>query len=321
MEKVCTAQWVRKKSASNPIPLTESAALVEVDGYPVVIGGYDEEVADGDTEEDDTPPTLASYCWDEEAKAWVATRHPDVPRLEGLGCVAVARGTALLHGGLNVDYEATADVFKMSVERDESGNPRVVLDPVQVSGELQVARAKHGVCGSDGGFAVFGGLDRELDESSDLYVFHCGQQPRWERLGAAAGDGPPARFNCSLAKAGQSFFVFAGGSNQTGDLLSLADLWEFSPASSVWRAIAVACSPRNGHVSSVLPGTRILVTFGGACGASSGGGDTGSYDDRPLLVDLRTGASRALPNAAGCEHPVGLYMPAGAMSTTSPGPF
>eukprot|EP01064_Diplonema_japonicum_P018661 TRINITY_DN27359_c0_g1_i1.p1 TRINITY_DN27359_c0_g1~~TRINITY_DN27359_c0_g1_i1.p1 ORF type:complete len:326 (+),score=65.79 TRINITY_DN27359_c0_g1_i1:57-1034(+) len=292
-----TPSWEWKKwesTNSELIPEVESASVVCVEGVVVVVGGYQECDDDDDDEEG-----LITYEYNNDKKMWSKKVFADVPHVEG--CVAVLRdaGTALLHGGIDQDYEMRSDVYEVKA------NP-LRITKVADSGEPP-ARGRHAGCCVDTTLYVFGGM-HDASVHGDLNKMSV--DGAWEAVQCDVT--PPARYSSTMAHWDSSLVLFGGAYLDGADQRSLADLWVHDIPSAMWRPINISCSPRNGHVATLLPNTSTLLILSGAAGAASGGGSTGSYDDMPLLIDLSSGSVSSQTTTG--THPIGRYLPAAALS-------
>ena len=327
---------------SAAMPHTESAALVEVAGLPVLVGGYfegegdDDDCSGGDEDEaDDSPQWLSVSRF--RRGVWERRTVEGVPNVEGLAAVSFG-SFAVLHGGIDEDYETRGEAYALRWADAEGAAPSCLPLPLPPAARrVPLARARHAACRAGArSVAVFGGLDESDGACATLHVLHVaagsddGDGDVWAAAAAAAAaaasewrqlaSGPPARYNSTLAALdadGGRLALLCGARASGADQVPLSDLWVYAAGADVWREVRLATpSPRNGHVCAALPGGVLLAVCGGA-GAGGGGGDDGAYDPRVLLVDAATGAvAFAAPGDNGV-CPVMRYMPCGYLAVAS----
>ena len=270
--------------------------MVVVDSTPILIGGYFEGEEDSDDEqEDDECLSLATFT--SSTSTWTRTRSPSVHNVEGAAAAGFG-AYALLHGGIDSDYDTVNATWKITLTE---GTPNV--ECLACGGEAP-HRARHaGAALRDGTtFAVFGGLDADDTTTASLHYLR-------DTVWTPGPSGPPARYNALLADAPAGLLLCGGAFKEGCDTFSLGDLWVL--AGGAWREVVLSGVPkglveRNGHVGCVLG--DVLVVACGAPGAAAGGGESGSYDPRVLLIRPETGVVKAVLPAGNV--PVDRYMAA-----------
>ena len=317
------ANWILLKSSNDDvvIPDIESAVLINLNNNPILVGGYEEEeiTSESDEFEEDESEFLKSYIFSEGK--WNRMVHKNVPSAEGSVATNISKSKAILHGGIDCDYETINSVYLMELSQN-----KLSITPVPpVNKDLSPPRRyRHSCCSTDHGVYIFGGRCDDTVFSSIHILTVTDSHCQSKELIPTTADVPFGRFNSSFVIGSSGSLYIFGGAYITpdGDQLSYSDLWEFTTETCTWRRIELASkiSPRNGHLSYILQTTNLnedmVVIICGAAGAASGGGSTGQYPRNPIVINTKSGSVTEVSlGTSSAPPPIDRYMPSGVYSS------
>jgi hypothetical protein len=223
----------------------------------------------------------------------VAVSEPALARREAFGLAVHPRcvDRAVVYGGLSDDTEVLGDMWSVTYcprdDADDDYQP-LQLQVLTVTGDVPVARYRHGfaaVGGSTGTFAMFGGEDGDGTLLNDLHCFEA-DTGVWRAV--ECNTAPPPRFlpfvwAVSDSTESSSVYVAGGAAFLESALQRSFD--------DVWRASIEESSSGTPHATWLRDERNILVapTNGGACVCRAGTAPDKRF--QALLVGGKDGAT------------------------------